>query len=197
MKTLLLLLFVPFLMTAQETEKPITTTTTTTISTTVSKETSEPSIYTKKHEVKVGVVRALAGLIFEGTYEYLYSKDFTFGSAVQINMSSALMDENFSITPFARFYFQETQEYGSKGFFVEGFGKYFSGDYENYDWVGFGVKPPVKFSAVALGICLGKKWVNSSGFVLEILGGAGRTFGSVENKPSAIFRGDISIGYRF
>ena len=73
----------------------------------------------KKHEVKLGAVKMLAASIFEGTYEYIYSKDFTFGSSLLMNLNSDKnYTENFSITPFARFYFQETQEYGAKGFFV-------------------------------------------------------------------------------
>jgi hypothetical protein len=66
----------------------------------------------KKHELKLGAVKMLAGPIFEGTYEYIYSKDFTFGSSLLINLENdSEYVENFSITPFARFYFQETQEY--------------------------------------------------------------------------------------
>jgi hypothetical protein len=104
--------------------------------------------------------------------------------------------EDFSITPFARFYFQETQEYGAKGFFVEGFAKYVSGKNDIY-YSGFYGYKPEKFTAGALGISLGKKWVNGSGFVLELLAGAGRTLGNSKVAPDAFFRGDINIGYRF
>jgi hypothetical protein len=58
MRNLLLLLFVPFLMNGQETEKS--------------------SIFTRKHEVKIGTIKMLAGPILEASYEYIYSKDFTF-----------------------------------------------------------------------------------------------------------------------
>ena len=131
MKNLLSFLIVPFLMNAQEPQKPTTTTTTTTISTTVSSETNKPSIFTKKHEVRVGGVRLLAGPVFEGTYEYIHTKDFTFGSSMQVSLMSTEIEEKFSITPFARFYFTETKEYGAKGFFVEGFAKYFTGIYDS------------------------------------------------------------------
>jgi len=56
---------------------------------------------------------------------------------------------------------------------------------------------PKKFSAAALGIGVGKKWINSSGFIFETLVGVGRTLGGGDNKPDAVFRGDLSIGYRF
>jgi hypothetical protein len=151
----------------------------------------------KKHEIKFGGIKMLAGPIFEGTYEYIYSKDFTFGSSLLLNLQSDnSYTEDFSITPFARFYFQETQEYGAKGFFVEGFAKYVSGKNDVYYSGIYGYKPE-KFTAGALGISLGKKWVNRSGFVLELLAGAGRTLGNSKVAPDAFFRGDINIGYRF
>jgi hypothetical protein len=199
MKNLIMLLIVPFMMNGQETEKPATTTTTTTtVSTTISSETNKPSIFTKKHEIKIGAIKMLAGPIFEGTYEHIYSKDFTFGSSILCSLSSKdYYDEEFSITPFARFYFQETKEYGAYGFFFEGFAKYFSGKYNKYNSSGYGTMIIQKTNGAAIGISLGKKWVNSSGFVFEILGGVGRTLGSDENQPAAIFRGDLNVGYRF
>lgn len=137
----------------------------------------------------------LAGPIFEGTYEYIKSKDFTFGSSILVNLNAGNdYPEDFSITPFARFYFQETKEYGAYGFFVEGFGKYSSGNYY-YDLSS--TNYTTKYNAAALGLSLGKKWVNNSGFVFEILVGAGRTLGKSDSTPEAIFRGDLNIGYRF
>ena len=153
------------------------------------------SIFNRKHEIKIGAIKLLAGPILEGTYEYIYSKDFTFGSSILLSLDSTdYYNEEFSITPFARFYFQETKEYGAQGFFVEGFAKYFSGKYDKYNQFG---DTPREFSSAALGIALGKKWTNSSGFVFETLVGVGRTLGGADNKPDAVFRGDLSIGYRF
>lgn len=153
------------------------------------------SIFNREHEVKVGAIKLLAGPIVEGTYEYIYSKDFTFGSSILLNLDSTdYYNEEFSVTPFARLYFQETKEYGAQGFFVEGFAKYFSGRYMQYNQL---FETPKAFSAAALGIGVGKKWINSSGFVFETLVGVGRTLGGSNSKPDAIFRGDLSIGYRF
>jgi hypothetical protein len=170
-----------------------------------SQETTETvSAITKKHEIKVGAIKLLAGPIFEGTYEYVHSKDFSYGSSVLINLQKdSNFGENFSITPFGRFYFQEKKEYGAQGFFVEGFGKYISGEVfqETYGFDGFGnyfyTVNPKKFTAGALGIALGKKWINNSGFVFEILFGGGRRLGSNDIAPDAFFRGDLNIGYRF
>jgi len=156
--------------------------------------TSKPSLFEKKHEIKVGAVKLLAGPIFEGTYEYIYSKDFTFGSSILINLQKENnWFEDFSITPFTRFYFQESKEYGAKGFFVEGFVKYSSGRFNEYD----GSNTREHYSAGLIGLSLGKKWVNHSGFVFEPIIGIGRTIGDTENTPNALIRVDLNIGYRF
>ena len=154
----------------------------------------ESSIFERKHELKVGAVKLLAGPIFEATYEYIHSKNFTYGSSILIGLEkNSDYPEDFSITPFARFYFQETKEYGANGFFVEGFGKYTTGKWNNDLFS----SEENKYSAAALGISLGKKWINSSGFVFELLVGAGRVLGGGDNTPDGVFRGDLNIGYRF
>ena len=155
------------------------------------------SIFSRKHELKVGAIHLLGGPILEGTYEYIYSKDFTYGTSVLIDLNSKNdYEEEFSVTPFARFYFQETKEYGAQGFFVEGFAKYLSGKYSPEIFNLFTSNTPKSYSAAALGLGLGKKWFNSSGFVFEVLVGVGRTIGGGD-QPDAIFRGDIGLGYRF
>lgn len=154
----------------------------------------------KKHEIKIGGIKLLSGTILEGTYEYIHSKDFTYGSSILVNMDTANdYDEDFSITPFARFYFQETKEYGAQGFFVEGFAKYVNGKRSiwHYDALYNYYETKETFDASALGLSLGKKWINRSGFVFEILVGAGRTLGNQDNVPDAFFRGDLFVGYRF
>lgn len=149
------------------------------------------SVLDRKHEVKIGAIKLLAGPILEGTYEYINNSDFTFGSSLLFNLDKDNdYPEDFSITPFARFYFQESKEYGASGFFVEGFAKYSSGR----DTFNSGDDD---YNAAALGISLGKKWFNKTGFVFEILVGAGRTLGGSDATPDAIFRGDLNLGYRF
>jgi hypothetical protein len=162
------------------------------------------TIFSKKHEIKVGGINLIAGPILEITYEHVYSKDFSFGSSILVNLNKKdIYREEFSITPFARIYFQETKEYGANGFFVEGFGKYFGGRFIDYN-IDYNTNYNInnntylkKYSSVAVGISLGKKWINKSGFVIEILGGLGRVLGASGYQPSILFRGDLNIGYRF
>ncbi len=172
-----LMLFASFKVTAQDESQP-----------------DKKPIYERKHEIKGGAIKLLAGPIFEGTYEYIKSKDFTFGTSLLVNLSDNDWPENFSITPFARFYFQESKEYGAKGFFVEGFGKFSTGeDFGSED----AYNTQKDYAVGALGLSLGKKWINKSGFVFEILVGAGRTLGGPDQAPVAFPRADMFIGYRF
>ena len=173
---------------------------TTTVTTTTTKIETSPSIMDKKHEVKLGAIKLLAGGIVEGTYEYINSEDFTFGASVLYNFDANGNDypEEFSITPFARFYFNESKEYGAKGFFVEGFAKYLTGKETTYYYNGVDeYETKEDFSAGAAGISLGWKWINHSGFVFELLLGGGRVLGGNDNAPDAVFRGDFNLGYRF
>lgn len=155
----------------------------------------ETGIMGRRHEVKAGAVKLLAGAILEGTYEYIQNRDFTFGASLLYNFDrDNEYPEDISITPFARFYFQETKEYGAKGFFVEGFAKYTHGRdiYENSS-----ISVEEEYDTGALGLALGKKWMNRTGFVFEILAGAGRNLGGSDAAPDVVFRGDLFLGYRF
>ena len=158
------------------------------------------NIFDRKHELKLGALKLLTGTILEVTYEYINSTDFTYGSSVLFNLDSQNdYPEDISITPFARFYFSESKEYGAKGFFVEGFAKFFTGKYYvNGQDVNFNYyEYQKKFAAASVGLSLGKKWINRSGFVFETLIGAGRNIGAKGNAPDASFRGDLFLGYRF
>ena len=159
------------------------------------------NIFDRKHELKLGAIKMLSGTILEITYEYINTSDFTYGSSLLFNLNSENdYPEDISITPFARFYFNESKEYGAKGFFVEGFAKFLSGKYygTDYDNTNFNFfENQKKFTAASIGLSLGKKWINKSGFVFETLLGVGRNIGAKGNAPDASFRGDLFLGYRF
>lgn len=167
------------------------------------------SVLNKKHEFKIGAIKLLAGGILDVTYERIHSEDFTYGISLLGNLDSKNNEypEDFSVTPFARFYFTEPKYYGARGFFIEGFGKFIAGrDYNGYvesyyvDNNGNGFysyrDKQENYTAASVGISLGWKWINRSGFVFEILAGGGRNFGG-SNAPDASFRGDFNLGYRF
>lgn len=146
-------------------------------------------------EFKIDAAKLTIGGILEATYEHVGYDSSGYGVSVLINpRENDAYFEKFSVTPFYRMYFLRRADYGAKGMFVEGFSKfsfgteddYFINNYQNEDY----------FDA-AIGLSLGKKWVNRNGFVLEIFAGGGRTLGFSEASPEGLFRGGIFIGKRF
>lgn len=165
---------------------------------------TEPETITitdKKHEVRLGAIKLLAGPIFEGVYEYVQDSNRGFGAAILLNLNSDNeYPENYSLTPFYRMYFQTKEDYGAKGFFVEGFTSFFGG--KNYqvgyieDDSGSFREKDESFFDISIGLALGKKWINSAGFVFEIKLGGGRNLLN-GSEFEAIVKGDFYIGYRF
>jgi hypothetical protein len=162
-----------------------------------SQENEKLDIMNRKHELKLGAVKLLAGGIFEITYEYIQDKNRGFGASLLVNFDKGNdYIENYSITPFYRMYFQTYEDYGAKGFFVEGFTSFFSGDYIDTYFLDDSITRGENFFDISVGIALGKKWINTSGFVFEFKVGAGRNLLG-NSEFDALFKGDLSIGYRF
>ena len=165
------------------------------------------SLIAKKHELKIGAIKLLAGPILDISYERIHSESFTYGISLLGNLAGNdnYYDEDFSVTPFARMYFTEPKYYGAKGFFVEGFAKFITGsaytgyteEYVDNNGNYFYMDKRDNYTAGAAGIALGWKWINKAGFVFEILAGGGRNFGGNSYTPDATFRGDFNLGYRF
>ena len=161
---------------------------------------SKKDIFNRNHELRLGAVKLLSAGIFETSYEYIKDSNQGFGASLLVNFDS-YNDylENYSLTPFYRMYFQTYEDYGAKGFFVEGFMSFFGGDNEDiYDYMEDStfVTEGDKFFDISIGLALGKKWINSSGFVFEIKAGAGRNLLN-GSEFDALFKGDLYIGYRF
>ncbi|WP_127844529.1 hypothetical protein [Psychroflexus aestuariivivens] len=158
------------------------------------------SIFDRKNEVRLGAIKMLSATIFEATYERIINNNAGYGSSLLINLNQSNQYlEDFSITPFFRMYFQTFEDYGAKGFFVEGFSSFFVGknyDYVYYSGVEYGREEHETFFDTSIGLAIGKKWINTSGFVFEIKAGAGRNLLDTSDIP-VLFKGDFYIGYRF
>lgn len=189
---LTLFLFTSFISFSQETE-------------------SKKDIFERKNEIRLGAVKLLSSGIFETSYEYIKDSNQGYGASLLVNFDSGNNYlENYSLTPFYRMYFQTYEDYGAKGFFVEGFTSFFGGKNENIyetEYIhGFGqptsttitslVEKGENFFDISIGLALGKKWINSAGFVFEIKAGAGRNLLN-GSEFDALFKGDLYIGYRF
>ena len=153
------------------------------------------NVLSRKHEVRLGTIKLLAGGIFEGSYEYIIDSNQSVGAHMLVNFDQGNeYFENHSITPYYRMYFQTKEDYGAKGFFVEGFTSFFLTDYELFDFSGMIDNNDV--FDISIGLTLGKKWINTAGLVFEIRVGAGRNLLNEANFD-ALFKGDFSVGYRF
>lgn len=158
---------------------------------------SEKNISNLKNEIKLDVFDLAFFTVLDVSYERVSNKDYGYGISVFANFRKEnSYYEKFAVTPFFRFYFFNKEDYGAKGFFAEVFSKFASGANNTFLLNNNNTSDDQYFD-VALGIALGKKWINKKGFSLEVSFGGGRNLGLDENSPELTARGGISLGYRF
>ncbi len=152
----------------------------------------------KKHEVKIDAFDLAFLSTLDVSYERISNNNMSYGFSLFFNFKELEgYPEKQAITPFFRIYFFNKQDFGAKGFFVEIFSKFASGNNEYLNTLsGLDLEKATYFD-VALGFSIGKKWVNKSGFTFETSIGGGRNLGLDENSPSFMFRGGFSLGYQF
>lgn len=167
---------------------------------------SSGSVFEKQHEIRLGAIRLLAGHSLDIGYERIIDRNQGYGVNLLIGFADESEDRSegfkqiISVSPYYRFYFNKSQEYGAKGMFIEGFADFYNG--KSWDTVytswnnTYDYFNEEKYFEIAAGLALGWKWVNTAGFIFEIKLGFGRNL--LGNAPDeGIFRGDFSIGYRF
>ncbi|MDA9550836.1 hypothetical protein N9C38_03955 [Flavobacteriaceae bacterium] len=136
-------------------------------------------------------------------YEKINDSSTAFGTTLFINLGGEDSDwnDNLAITPYYRFYFLQSEDYGGYGVFAEVFTKFAFGDAEVYNLTSSTYNEENYFD-MALGLAVGRKWINRKGFTLETLFGIGRNLLFDEESDSgdrsaASARLNISIGKRF
>ena len=136
-------------------------------------------------------------------YEKINDSSTAFGTTLFINLGGEDSDwnDNLAITPYYRFYFLQSEDYGGYGVFAEVFTKFAFGDAEVYNLTSSTYNEENYFD-MALGLAVGRKWINRKGFTLETLFGIGRNLFFDEESDSgdrsaASARLNISIGKRF
>ncbi len=142
-------------------------------------------------------------------YEKINDSSTAFGATLFINLGGEDSDwnDNLAITPYYRFYFLQSEDYGGYGVFAEVFTKFAFGDAEVYNdnFTNNSTFPAYEnenYFDMALGLAVGRKWINRKGFTLETLFGIGRNLFFDEESDSgdrsaASARLNISIGKRF
>lgn len=150
----------------------------------------------KRNELKGNAAYLLAG-IFEGTYERLINEESGLGISASIALTNET-DYRFAVTPYYRFYFGKKP---AAGFFAEGFGMLNQVDDYLYNYDNNLYNETNKtITDFAFGIGAGSKWISRRGVLFEINAGVGRNLFSDYNDDrdyQFIFRGGITIGYRF
>jgi hypothetical protein len=136
-------------------------------------------------------------------YEKINDSSTAFGTTLFINLGGEDSDwnDNLAITPYYRFYFLQSEDYGGYGVFAEVFTKFAFGDAEVYNLTSSTYNEENYFD-MALGLAVGRKWINRKGFTFETLFGVGRNLFFDEESDSgdrsaASARLNISIGKRF
>jgi len=158
----------------------------------------DPNNVQPKNELKTNVSNLIALSFADVAYERLLNEESSFGIAILVNVNqnsdADFLDayREFSITPYYRQYFSRSF---AKGFFVEGFGMYNTGD----DSIVFNDNSTENrgYSDFALGVSVGGKFVTKRGFMVEVYGGLGRNLLNADFSPEIVGRGGVSLGYRF
>lgn len=148
----------------------------------------------KLNELKVDAFDAIVLTTLDVSYERALNDDMGLGISFLANFKKENgYYESFAITPFYRFYFLNNEDFGTKGYFVEAFSKFATGDTDIFD---FNNKEK-KYFDIGLGLGFGRKWIHNNNFLFETSFGIGRNLGLSENSPSITFRGGFSLGFRF
>jgi len=158
----------------------------------------------KRNEVSIDVISAIAIPALNPRYEYILGRY----SGVGVDLFVAIDGddefdnyseyESFSITSYYRQYFFSKQDYGAKGFYAEGFVKFFSFDDFTYSGINDSYIKESYFET-SIGAGIGWKWISESGFLVDLGFGIGRNLGlpsdGVGQEVQA--RGGLNFGWRF
>lgn len=149
-------------------------------------------IFDDNNEIKFNIGLFLATTTVEGSYEHYISEDTSIGGTIYFDNDATDYNGDFGIGPNFRAYFGYQPR---SGFFAEAFWLYYTGEDEDVDPLVFRDND---YSTFALGLGLGNKWTTrSEKFTLEIFGGFGRNINPEDFQDDFMYRGGLSIGFRF
>lgn len=155
------------------------------------------------HEVRWNTLYFMTVATLDFSYERIFNTNHSAGVSSLINLNDDLLEssesyQTFAITPFYRFYFLNRKDYGARGLFVEVFASPASVEYSslyNYDHLYNSSYEYETLTDVALGVGIGKKWINRKGYNLELFLGIGRYL--IHDELDTMGKIGLSIGKRF
>ena len=130
-------------------------------------------------------------------YEKMNDTSTAYGLTMLINLGDTDLNDSFALTPYFRLYFLESEDYGGYGFFAEVFSKLAFGETEATNTVS---SEDENFFDIALGVGLGRKWINRKGYSFEVLLGLGRNLlldDDHRDRSEGVARFNLAIGKRF
>lgn len=146
----------------------------------------------EKNEIRMNGLDLLASPALNVSYERILNVSSGYGASLFIDFGDDVYDEDFSITPFYRFYFLNETDFGASGLFGEVFTSFTSGKNDNF----IGPSSDEEFFDISIGLGGGKKWVNQNGFSFELGAGVGRYL--LDNSREDVdVNLSVSIGKRF
>ena len=151
-----------------------------------------------QNEIKVDFLDFILFPALTLGYEKNRNSSTAYGATMFINFDTDLGSEwndKFAITPYYRFYFLESQDYGGYGVFAEIFTKFSSAKIENYSNL-----ERKSYTDISPGLAVGRKWINRKGFTFELMFGVGRNLlydEDTNGMSTATIRSGVSIGKRF
>ena len=154
---------------------------------------------TKRHSLSLDVIAVLIFPALNSRYEYVLNKYSSIGTDFNLNFddeNGSKILEKFSFSPYYRQYFFSKEDYGAKGFYGEGFLKFYTyEDDSRFLMEDFINTNNEVFFETAIGVGIWWKWISDSGFVIDINGGLGRNFGLVSNPSERDFTGKFGINF--
>ena len=153
----------------------------------------------KRHSLSLDVIAGLVFPAFNPRYEYVLNKYSGIGADLNINFddeNGSQILEKFSFSPYYRQYFFSKEDYGAKGFYGEGFLKFYTYENETYFFFGDAINTNTEtYFETALGVGIGWKWISNSGFLIDINGGLGRNLGFTEDPNQRDFTGKFGVNF--
>lgn len=159
----------------------------------------------QRNEISIDVLSAIAIPALNPRYEYILGRF----SGVGIDLFISIEDddefddysdyESFSLTPYYRQYFFSKEDYGAKGFYAEGFVKFFTFDQRIVNSINDSVSQKNYFET-SIGAGIGWKWISQSGFLVDLGFGVGRNLGLPSSDgigQEVQARGGLNFGWRF
>tara|TARA_B100000497_G_scaffold71869_1_gene80685 strand:- start:3552 stop:4166 length:615 start_codon:yes stop_codon:yes gene_type:complete len=152
----------------------------------------------KRHSLSLDVIAGLVFPAFNPRYEYVLNKYSGIGADLNINFddeNGSQILEKFSFSPYYRQYFFSKEDYGAKGFYGEGFFKFYTYENDTYLFEDSINTNTEAYFETALGVGIGWKWVSNSGFFIDINGGLGRNLGFADDPNDRDFTGKFGVNF--